>query len=184
MTDIEKAFLHVYLAEEDQHYTYFLWLSNPDDPESQFTIYRFRVVLFGSASSPFMLNATLQLILNKDGSMVANDIRQNLYVDNVVSGCNNKDSAVQYFNKARSTLSKARFNLRSWASNSQRVMTIAHNDNVADDKTIVNVLDIQWNTSQDTLASLHKQFSSVNSTLATKREVIQDVSRIFDPLGS
>ena len=31
-------------------------------------------------------------------------------------------------------------------------MTIAHNDNVADDKTIVNVLGIQWNTSQDTLA--------------------------------
>ena len=26
VTDIEKAFLHVYLAKEDQHYTYFLWL--------------------------------------------------------------------------------------------------------------------------------------------------------------
>ena len=183
VTDIEKAFLHVYLAEEDQHYTYFLWLSNPDDPESQFIIYRFRVVLFGSVSSPFMLNATLQLILNKDGSTVANDIRQNLYVDNVVSGCNNEDSAVQYFNKARSILSKARFNLRSWASNSQRVMNIARNDNIADNKTMMNVLGIQWNTSQDTLASFPKQFSSVNSTLATKREVLQDVSRIFDPLG-
>ena len=67
MTDIEKAFLYVYLAKEDRHYTYFLWLSNPDDPESQFTIYHFRVVLFGSVSSPFMLNAILQLILNKDG---------------------------------------------------------------------------------------------------------------------
>ena len=117
-----------------------------------------------------MLNVTLQLILNKDGSTVANDIRQNLYVNNVVSGCNNEDSAVQYFNKARSILSKARFNLRSWASNSQRVMTIAHNDNVADNKTIVNVLGQQWTTSQDTLASFPKQLSSVNSTLVTKRE--------------
>ena len=115
--------------------------------------------------------------------MGANDIRQNLYVNNVMSGCNNEDSAVQYFNKARSILSKARFNLRSWASNSQRVMIIAHNDNVADDKRIVNVLGIQWNTSQDTLASFPKQFSSVNSTLVTKRKVLQDVSRIFDPLG-
>ena len=47
----------------------------------------------------------------------------------------------------------------------------------------MNVLGLQWDTSQDTLASFPKQFSSVNSTLATKREVLQDVSRNFDPLG-
>ena len=46
-------------------------------PRQSFTlygIYHFTVVLFGSVSSPFMLNANLQLILNKDGSVVANDI--------------------------------------------------------------------------------------------------------------
>ena len=53
VTDIEKAFLHVHLAEEDRHYTYFVWLSQPTDPESEFIVYRFRVVLFGSVSSPF-----------------------------------------------------------------------------------------------------------------------------------
>ena len=47
----------------------------------------------------------------------------------------------------------------------------------------MNVLGLQWDKSQDTLASFSKQFSSVNSTLATKREVQQDVSRNFDPLG-
>ena len=59
VTDIEKAFLHVQLAEKDRSYTHFLWLSEPHNPESQFTIYRFRVVLFGSVSSPFMLHAAL-----------------------------------------------------------------------------------------------------------------------------
>ena len=57
-TDIEKAFLHVRLNEYDRDFTRFLWLSDPLDPESSFIIYRFKVVLFGSASSPFMLNAT------------------------------------------------------------------------------------------------------------------------------
>ena len=47
ITDIEKAFLHVQPAEEDQHYTYFIWLSKPDNPESKFIIYCFKVVLFG-----------------------------------------------------------------------------------------------------------------------------------------
>lgn len=71
VTDIEKAFLHVQLTEEDRNYTHFLWLCKPNDPKSKFTVYRFKVVLFGSVSSPFMLNATLQHLLSTDGSPVA-----------------------------------------------------------------------------------------------------------------
>ena len=58
-TDIEKAFLHVKLDERDRDFIRFLWLSNPDDPESPFTMYRFKVVLFSSSSSLFMLTTTL-----------------------------------------------------------------------------------------------------------------------------
>ena len=63
-TDIEKAFLHVKLDPRDQDFTRFLWLSNPEDSESFLDTYRFKVVLFGSASSPFMLSATLRLHLS------------------------------------------------------------------------------------------------------------------------
>ena len=41
-TDIEKAFLHVYLHQSDKDYTRFLWLSNVEDPNSELTTYRFR----------------------------------------------------------------------------------------------------------------------------------------------
>ena len=63
-TDIEKAFLHVRLNEQDRDLTRFLWLSNPSDPERPFITYRFKVVIFGSVSSPFMLNATLHYHLD------------------------------------------------------------------------------------------------------------------------
>ena len=62
--DIEKAFLHVRLSEADCDMTRFLWLSDPTDPERDFQTYRFRSVLFSSASSPFMLNAVLQTYLD------------------------------------------------------------------------------------------------------------------------
>ena len=48
--DIEKAFLHVQLNDDDRHYICFLWLSNPEDPESEFDTYHFNM-LFGATSS-------------------------------------------------------------------------------------------------------------------------------------
>ena len=43
-TDIEKAFIHVKLQEEDRDFTRFLWLSNPEDAESEFDVYHFNLV--------------------------------------------------------------------------------------------------------------------------------------------
>ncbi|XP_032227954.1 uncharacterized protein LOC116611647 [Nematostella vectensis] len=85
-TDIEKAFLHVRLSEADRDMTRFLWLSDPGDPESEFQTYRFKSVLFGSASSPFMLNAVLQTHLDNHKTPVTQDMRDNLYVDNIITG--------------------------------------------------------------------------------------------------
>ena len=52
-TDIEKAFLHVKLDQADRDFTRFLWLSNPEDPNSELDAYRFKVVLFGLSQFSF-----------------------------------------------------------------------------------------------------------------------------------
>ena len=77
-TDIKKAFLHMQLAEEDHSYTQFLWLSELDNPNCGLTIFRFRVVLFGSDSSPFMLHTALRHHLTTETSTTASDILTNL----------------------------------------------------------------------------------------------------------
>ena len=58
-SDIEKAFIHVHLDDEDRDFTRFLWLSDLCDVNSPLIPFRFRVVLFGATCSPFMLQATL-----------------------------------------------------------------------------------------------------------------------------
>ena len=120
-TDIEKAFLHVKLDAKDQDFTRYLWLLNPENAESDFDTYRFKVVLFGSASSPFMLSETLRLHLSKYNSQLAHDMKQNLYVDNVITGCSTEELAIQYFYEARKIMFDANFNLRSWETNSQQL---------------------------------------------------------------
>ena len=100
-TDIEKAFLHITLDEADRDYTRFLWLSDPTDPESEFDIYHFKTVLFGLVSSPFMLYAALYYHVQKHSSSVATDIANNLYVDNVLTGCATELKVIDYYSKAR-----------------------------------------------------------------------------------
>ena len=98
-TDIEKAFLHVKLHESDMDYTRFLWLSDITNPSGELATYRFKVVPFGTTSSPFMLNATLDLHLSKFSLPVASDMKANLYVDNLISGCNSEDEVIDTTNK-------------------------------------------------------------------------------------
>jgi len=43
-------------------------------------------MLFGATSTPFILNAGLRYYLQQYQTPVADDITQNLYVDNTISG--------------------------------------------------------------------------------------------------
>ena len=184
-TDIEKAFLHIYLHEQDRNFTRFFWLANPKDPHSDLQVYRFRTVLFGAVSSPFILYATLYHHLQQYNTPLSQDIQQNLYVDNVISGGKTEAEAVQYYHEARTILSKAGFNLRAWASNSQQLCTIAMQHNTADSNIPTNVLGLHWNTLTDQIFLIPKRtaLSTRNLNLTTKREVLQESSKTFDPIG-
>jgi transposase InsO family protein len=182
-TDIEKAFLHVGLNKSDRDFTRFFLLSDPSDPESAFDTYRFKVVLFGSASSPFMLNATLHTHLNNHESDIAKDIKNDLYVDNFISGCDSEEEILQYYNEARSIMAEGNFNLRSWASNSKVLHTQATVDNVADKNEVVNLLGLKWTPSTDTLSLNPKPTSNSPKMIYTKREILRQASKTYDPLG-
>ena len=110
-------------------------------------------------------------------------MQQNLCVDNVISGTPTEESAIQYFNEARKIMSDANFNLRSWATNSQQVQAIAKSKQVIDENHIVNVLGLYWNTSEDKICFIPKPLDSPLKSVITKRSILQDSSRVYDPLG-
>jgi len=104
-------------------------------------------------------------------------------VDKVLSESPTEACTVEYYKEAKSVMSKANFNLRSWASNSPNLRAVAQQDKVADKETVVNVLGLMWDTLQDTLQLAGKSYPTLQSTKPTKREVLQDFSKIFDSLG-
>ena len=181
-TDIEKAFLHVKLHPDDRNFTRFLWTPTPESSTDTFITYRFTVVPFGSSSSPFMLAAVLDLHLTKVGSSIAQDMKENVYVDNILSGCNTEDELEHYYQQSRKLMSQANFNLRSWSSNSHRLQTVSARDKTSDPNPTVGLLGLRWNTMTDTISLAPRQLSPAN-TFVTKRDVLQTSSQIFDPLG-
>ena len=182
-SDIEKAFLQVHLDIEDRDFTRFLWLSDPTNANSSFVTFRFKVVLFGATCSPFMLSATLTYHLMQSNTSVSRDLLQNLYVDNVVSGCQTETESLDYFKSSRSLLGSASFNLRSWASNCAQLRITAEDHKVAEKDNPVKVLGLWWDTQSDLIYPSPKPDVSSFTAASTKREILKWASTIFDPLG-
>ena len=130
-----------------------------------------------------MLNATLHMHLKSQNSETANDMLQNLYVDNLISGSTTEESVLQYFKKARAIMSEVNFNLMSWASNSPKLQAIIHKEKVADANLLVNLLGLQWDISTDQISFIPKRIDSIAHSVIIKRRILQYSFRIFDPFG-
>ena len=100
-SDISKAFLRIGLQEEDRDYTRFLWTNSTTEFKPLIT-YRFRSVLFGSTSSPYLLQATLNYHLDTrhQGNAYAQQLKQALYVDNIQGMVSNEDELVKLYQQA------------------------------------------------------------------------------------
>ncbi|KAL5496655.1 hypothetical protein EMCRGX_G012988 [Ephydatia muelleri] len=86
VTDIEKAFLMICIAEDDRDVLRFLWLEDIKNELPRIQVLRFTRVVFGVSSSPFLLNATIkhhiQSYLTRDPQFVTK-FEQSIYVDDV-----------------------------------------------------------------------------------------------------
>lgn len=90
-----------------------------------------------------MLSTALESLLNQYNSKIATDIKQNLYVDNLVSGQDTETQAIHYHKAAGSIVNSAHFNLQAWASNSPQIHTLCLEEGTADSKSTINVLGLQ-----------------------------------------
>ena len=98
-----------------------------------------------------------------------------------MSSLSEKEDAVEYFSTARSLMAYAGFNLRSWNSNSQRVRDQARAEGVLDKDNVTKILGMQWNVKSDELSYQPRKIPATGSV--TKREILQQTSRVYNPLG-
>lgn len=78
-------------------------------------------------------------------------------------------------------MSSAGFNLRSWNSNSQKLRELASANNVLDADHVTKVLGMFWDAEKDELFLRQKPVQK--NIVATKRDILQQISKVYDPLG-
>ena len=111
------------------------------------------------------------------------DTKKNNYVDDLISGVQHDEEAATYYNRARALVPPVGFNLRSWTSNNPVIQSLAAKEKLLDDCPEAKVLGVLWNTTTDMSTYPARSAASITPNLITKREVLQESSKIYDPIG-
>ena len=86
----------IFVTEQDQDALRFSWVDDVTSNNPEVVTLRFARVVFGVSPSPFLFNATIKHHLEKFASShpkLVSEILQLIYVDDVVFGMNDEDSA-------------------------------------------------------------------------------------------
>ncbi|KAF2894389.1 hypothetical protein ILUMI_11784 [Ignelater luminosus] len=161
---IEKAFLQISLSAIQE--------------------YRMTRVTFGVTSSPFLLSATLKklfTIASTDFPETTHRLATSFYVDDLVLTVNSINDAIKLFDESKMILKGAGMNLRKWR---ELQFYIKENEINSSAQPCQKVLALYWDTVNDNIfLDLSSVISFVNKIqICTKRNVIQAIGRIYDPL--
>ena len=128
VADIEKAFLQIGLQPDQRDVTRFIWLKDYTKAarvdSDNIREYRFCRVPFGVISSPFLLGATTDSHLEQYENEFATKLKDDIYVDNLITGTNSDKEAVKSYRGSKTIFKEASMDLRKWSSNSHQVNQI------------------------------------------------------------
>ncbi|XP_052788666.1 uncharacterized protein LOC128223425 [Mya arenaria] len=185
VADIEKAFLQIGLQPSDRDVTRFLWIKDCDKPvvnKDTIEEYRFCRVPFGIISSPFLVGATIESHLDSYECELSEKIKNDIYVDNLVTGARNITEAIELYSGTKQMFNEASMNIREWISNSVEVNTVIRKSDRATEG-LMKVLGHIWDTSSDTFGLNSSTVLEKGVQTETKRTVLKSVASVFDPLG-
>lgn len=187
--DIEKMYRQIRISDRDSDYQRIVWRSSPLMPLED---YKLQTVTFGVSSAPFLAIRTLRQLATDESTtypQAAEIALQDFYVDDLMSGCDTIPEAKEAQNQLMQMLRSGGFELKKWSSNSDELMTnlpATHRRNTQplsinfDD--VIKTLGIYWHPHQD-LFRFKVNLTPSNNLTPTKRILLSDVAKLFDPLG-
>lgn len=186
VTDIEKMYRQIIVSPEDRGFQQILWRHEVTDNVRE---YRLNTVTYGLACAPFLAIRTLRQLSDDEASRFPHGsraLRHDCYVDDIVTGANTKSDAINLQFELRKLCMAGGFPLKKWAANFEeilagiplehRLQTPTHSWKTEGHST----LGVHWHVDDDTFTfAIHPR----SITELTKRSVLAETARLFDPLG-
>lgn len=186
--DIEKMFRQIIIDHKDTQYQRIIWRESPLE---SLKCYELKTVTFGMASASYLAIRSLSqlAIESKDNFQLASKtILRDFYVDDLFTGADSVKEAIVLQRELTSILRGGGFELRKWISNSNEVL-----GEIPDKLREINFpLNFEFSQTVKTLGILYHpaidcfQFKITQQPLQTpptKRNMLSESSKLFDPLG-
>ncbi|XP_028403964.1 uncharacterized protein LOC114526564 [Dendronephthya gigantea] len=208
--DILKMFLQVLLPESDCQVHRFLWRDMETSREpSTYVLLR---VTFGDKPSPDMASFVMLKIAEEHPETTpeaSKIIERDRYVDDLLHSCPSNTDAIQRISDIEKILNTGSFPIKEWHCSSKKVRDCVskgtkvtsqlnpvslpttetsnpkesvkeNNQFNLDGEQGVKALGVSWNPVTDTI---HFEVKVTQAEPYTKRVILSNISRLFDPLG-
>ena len=155
------------IAEKDRDFLRFLWVTNTEDEDPDIIFYRFKCVVFGLCSSPFLLNGTLQHHLSEyfaENLELLLILLKSFYVDDFLSGKDTKSETWKLCIEVRECLAKAGFNLHKWACSNPQIMNELNKLESKSSEPVVSEREVTQDDSTFAKLSVGGSAEGVNSS--------------------
>ncbi|XP_026744657.1 uncharacterized protein LOC113505990 [Trichoplusia ni] len=143
-SDVIKMYRMIRLDKRDTDYHRILWRrkniqsevstkseeniqTNREDSSNLAEVkdYRLNTVTFGTASAPYLAVKTLMKLAEDEGHLysdAAKIIREDFYVDDLISGCDTAEKAIDISKQIITILQRGGFELQKWASDDNKFL--------------------------------------------------------------
>lgn len=183
--DMTKMFRQILIHPDDQKYQ---CIVHSDPLTNEIKFYKLLTVTYGTRPAPYLSNRVVKDLVEQYGEefpLAVEPLDKCLYVDDALLGANTKEEAIEQRRQVVELLKRGCLELRKWSTNVEDLLPTAEANSSEffiepSGEENKSVLGIAWSPQKDHFSIKVKP---VERQQITKRSILSDTARLYDPLG-